>query len=129
MKKKNHGMFLYISAKNGNLRVRHFHCNFFLYTYIVWIFLSLTSNELELRYIIMYFLKIFFGLRGRFPSLPRVLHYYTMILQRSRIIVGDAGFVPGTFAPEVWCTTNEPPQLHIIVFNILYDKYDLVTSE
>ena len=31
MKKKNHGMFLYISAKNGNLRVRHFHCNFFLY--------------------------------------------------------------------------------------------------
>ena len=30
-----------------------------------------------------------------------------MILQRFRIIVGDAGFEPGTSTPEVWCTTNE----------------------
>ena len=32
-----------------------------------------------------------------------VLHYYTMSLQRIRIIVGDAGFEPGTSASEVWC--------------------------
>ena len=29
-----------------------------------------------------------------------------MILQRIRIIVGDAGFEPGTFAPEVWCNST-----------------------
>ena len=40
-----------------------------------------------------------------------VLHYYTMSLQRIRIIVGDAGFEPGTSASEVWCATNEPPYL------------------
>ena len=34
-----------------------------------------------------------------------------MILPRIRIIVGDAGFEPGTFASEVWCATNEPPHL------------------
>ena len=32
-----------------------------------------------------------------------ILQYYTMILQRPRIIVGDAGFEPGTSAPEAWC--------------------------
>ena len=35
-----------------------------------------------------------------------------MILQRIRIIVGDAGFEPGTSAPEVWCAKNEPPHPH-----------------
>ena len=34
-----------------------------------------------------------------------------MILQRIRIIVVDAGFEPGTSAPEVWRATNEPPHL------------------
>ena len=38
-----------------------------------------------------------------------ILQYYTMILQRPRIIVGVAGFVPGDFVPEVWRSTNEPP--------------------
>ena len=56
---------------------------------------------------------IFFCLRGRFPSLPRdFLLYFTMILQRIRIIAVDAGFEPGTSAPEVWWATNEPPHLH-----------------
>ena len=57
--------------------------------------------------------KDLFCLRGRFPSLPSVLQYYTMILalQRIIIIVGDAGFEPKTSAPEVWCATNEPPHL------------------
>ena len=32
-----------------------------------------------------------------------------MILQRIRIIVGDAGLEPGTSASEVRCTSNEPP--------------------
>ena len=45
-----------------------------------------------------------FGLRARFSFLPwDFLHYDTMILQRIRIIVEDAGIEPGTFAPEVWC--------------------------
>ena len=37
-----------------------------------------------------------------------------MILQRMRIIVWDhwdVRFEPGTSAPKVWCTTNEPPHL------------------
>ena len=38
-----------------------------------------------------------------------------MILQRIRIIVGDAGFEPETSAPEVWCATNEPPHLQGIL--------------
>ena len=39
---------------------------------------------------------------GRYPSLPRdFLLHYTMILQRIRIIEGDAGFEPRTSAPEV----------------------------
>ena len=47
-----------------------------------------------------------------FPLYPEIfLHYYTMILQRIRIIVGDAGFEPGTSAPQVWCATYEPPHL------------------
>ena len=33
---------------------------------------------------------------GGFPLYPEILQYYTMILQRHRIIVGDAGFEPGT---------------------------------
>ena len=47
---------------------------------------------------------------SRFPSLSwDFLLYFTMILQRIKIIVVDAGFEPGTSAPEVWCATNEPP--------------------
>ena len=52
----------------------------------------------------------FFCLRGRSPSLPSLsLHYDTISLQRIRIIVRDAGFEPGTSAPEVWSATNESP--------------------
>ena len=35
-----------------------------------------------------------------------------MILHGPRIIVGDAGFKPGTSSPEVWRATNEPPHLY-----------------
>ena len=35
-----------------------------------------------------------------------------MILQRTRIIEGDAEFEPGTSVTEVWCATNEPPHPH-----------------
>ena len=59
-------------------------------------------------------MKVFFNdflcLRGTFPWV--FLHYDTIILQRIRIIVWDAGFEPGTSAPEVWCTTSEPPYFH-----------------
>ena len=34
-----------------------------------------------------------------------------MILQRIWVIVGDAGFEPGTSASEVWHASNEPPHL------------------
>ena len=47
-----------------------------------------------------FFLFLSFCLRGRFPSLSwNVLQYYTVFLKRIRIIVGDAGFKPGTSAP------------------------------
>ena len=45
------------------------------------------------------------------PLYPEFSTLYTMILQRIKIIVGNAGFEPGTSAPKVWCTTNEPPHL------------------
>ena len=48
------------------------------------------------------FLYIFLASGGGSPLYPEFLQYYTMILQRPRIIVGDAGFEPGTSAPEVW---------------------------
>ena len=50
-----------------------------------------------------------------FPSLLwDCLHYCTMILHSFRIIVGSLWrfrIRPRTFAPEVWCATNEPPHL------------------
>ena len=54
-------------------------------------------------YFLFFIYFLFFFLRGRFPYLPWVfLHYYTMFLQRIRIIVGDAGFEPGTgFEPLI----------------------------
>ena len=42
-----------------------------------------------------------FGLRWKFHLYPEILQYYTMILQRPRITVGDARFEPRTSAPEV----------------------------
>ena len=45
------------------------------------------------------------------PLLPEILQFYTMILQRLRIIVEDVGFEPGTSVPEVWRATKEPPHL------------------
>ena len=51
--------------------------------------------------------KDIFCLKGRFPSLPwDVLHYFTMILQRIRIIVVAVGFAPGSSAPEVCYASN-----------------------
>ena len=45
------------------------------------------------------------------PLLPEILQFYTMILQRLRIIVEDAGFEPGSSVLEVWRATKEPPHL------------------
>ena len=60
-----------------------------------------------------FFLIIFFCLRAIYPE---IFYFITMILiqQRIRIIVGEAGFEPGTSAPEVWCAANEPPHLFYI---------------
>ena len=53
-----------------------------------------------------------------------------MILQRTRIIVGDAGFEPRTSAPEIWCASNEPPHLpphmFLITLSFLYLQVLLV---
>ena len=75
--------------------------------------MSLSSLTKRPCLLSQYFFYIsFFCLRGRFPSLPwDFLLYFTMILQRIRIIVVDAGFEPGTSAPEVWCAVNKPPHL------------------
>ena len=57
--------------------------------------------------------KYYFALKvGRFPSLLYI-HYYTMILQHIKNIIGDAGFDPGTTATEVVffspATSDTPP--------------------
>ena len=54
-----------------------------------------------------------------------------MILQRIRIIVVDAGFEPGTTAPEVWRATNESPHLqpmshHIYCTELYIMAYSLL---
>ena len=58
-----------------------------------------------------FFLYIFLASGGGSPLYPEILQYYTMILQRIRIIVVDAGFEPGTSALEVWRANNEPTHL------------------
>ena len=47
---------------------------------------------------VFHFNKFFLNI---FLASGEILQYFTMILQRPRIIVGDAGFAPGTSAPEV----------------------------
>ena len=54
---------------------------------------------------------IFLASGGGSPLYPGILQYNTMTPQRIRIIAVDAGFEPGTSAPEVWRATNEPPHL------------------
>ena len=51
-----------------------------------------------------------------------------MILQRIRIIVRDAGFEPGTSAPEVWCAINEPSHLTILLYFFKYLKIWISTK-
>ena len=58
------------------------------------------------------FWYIFLASGGGFPIYPEILQYYTMILQRPRIIVGDTEFGPGTSAPDEvwryqWATTSQ----------------------
>ena len=57
------------------------------------------------------FLKDFF-----LPYPEFCLRYDTEILQHIRIIELDAGFEPGTSAPEVWCATR--PHYCVVCFPI-----------
>ena len=57
--------------------------------------------------------NLFFVSGVGFPLYPEIFYFITMILQHSRIIVGDAGFKPGTSAPEVWATTSPQDNLTI----------------
>ena len=61
------------------------------------------------------FLYIFFDSGGGYPLYLEILKYYTMILQRPRIIVGDAGFEPGTKSGAL---PNEPPHYNCIFKDI-----------
>ena len=70
-------------------------------------FSSVRSIELRRIFFKLYF---FASGGGYHPLYPESLQYYT-IPQRPLIIVGDAGFEPGTSAPEVWPAANEPPHL------------------
>ena len=65
----------------------------------------------QITIVIFFVCLYFFYLGGGFPLYPEILQYYTIFLQRIRIIVVDAGFEPGTSATEVWRTSNEPPHL------------------
>ena len=68
-----------------------------------------TYSVLYIKYV-----DFFFCFRGRFSSLPcNFCTLFTMVLQHIRIIVGDAGFDPGTSALEVWRASNEPPQIYL----------------
>ena len=61
---------------------------------------------------------------------PSTMKFYTMILQRTRIIAVDAGFEPGTFVPEVWRATNQAPHLIQLVKDSMYNflsKYSTST--
>jgi len=49
-------------------------------------------------------------------STRRFLQNFTMILQRTMIIVGYASFKPETAALAVWSTTNEPPHYSANIF-------------
>ena len=71
----------------------------------------ITHSQLRTNFFFVYFLSS----GGGSPLYPELLQYNTMILQRIRIIVFDAGFEPEISAPEVWCATNEPSHLKLIV--------------
>ena len=60
----------------------------------------------EHHFFFYFFFVYFLASGGGSPLYPEFLQYYTMILQRPRIIVGDAGFEPGTSASEVWRATK-----------------------
>ena len=74
-------------------------------------FIKIVKERKEHR--IFFFKSLFLTSGGGSPLYPEFLQHDTMILQRSRIMVGDAGFKPGTSASEVWRATNEPPHLHM----------------
>ena len=69
----------------------------------------------------MVFYIYFLASGGGSPLYPEILQYFTMILQRPRIIVGDAGFKPRTSAPEVWRATNEPPHPQLLFVGPRYN--------
>ena len=58
------------------------------------------KGRLWLYQVYFFFLSFFASV----PGFSTLLHII--------IIVGDAGFKPGTSVPEVWCATNEPSHLH-----------------
>ena len=67
---------------------------------------------------ILFFVLFCFFVSGvGFPLYPEIFYFNTMILQRIRTIVGDAGFEHGTSATEVWCATNEPPHLQLLYYS------------
>ena len=74
------------------------------------------ADAAEVRvFFLLLFLDLFTSGEG-FPLYPEFfLHYYTMILQRIRIVVGDAGFEPGPLPQK----SGALPMSHYISFLIL----------
>ena len=102
-------------ANKLNFHSRHFFFNEFNVPFIASLFdiASLPGNfgdwpyctVLFSTFILNSFLKVFLP-KGQVSLSTRrfsTLLYYTVILQRIRIIEEDAGFEPWTSAPEVWC--------------------------
>ena len=67
---------------------------------------TIIKEQFDFEKIIIIIIDLFFTSGVGFPLYPEILYFITMILQHIRIIVGEAGYEPGTSAPEVWCTTN-----------------------
>ena len=68
-------------------------------------YLCLPGYTNVLTFSFKHFLNVYFVARS-WRFLPKYLQYYTMMLPRPRIIVGDAGFEPRIFGLDVWRAAN-----------------------
>ena len=64
-----------------------------------------------------------------FPLYLQVILYYAVTLQRTRFIVGDAGFESRMSVSEVGCATNKPPRLLMSSFrSCMYEVFCFVNG-
>ena len=77
--------------------------------------MKIVSTKMNRFFLLFFFL--FFASGVGFPADPAA--------HQDHCCTVDAGYEPGTSAPEVWCATNEPPHLPKDLFtcNIMYGLY------